>query len=165
MLTRQQVFFAAVQTIAILDGRGRRLRIAQLFDAASQLDVEAYADQPAARAAQEFFHWFIDLDSSPKDQPKWLAAYCEEVSDRVLVRVSEETSASTWWMHAERAYEDSLAQVGPPIPPIAANLVVGRERGIVMRRAEAALFRAWVEHVPGSEEEPFTFDQDGEAPR
>lgn len=157
-MTRSDLFLHAVVMFA---GRSHanNAHAANCIDVASKLEPEALAEVPAGRAAMEFVYWQLTDDAHPKRMPKWLADYEKVANDRVLVRVNEEVACTVWWMHAERAYEDALSGGGPLFPKECAGLVIGREASVIVTRQQAALFKQWVESIPGHEEQPFAFEE------
>ncbi len=160
-MTRTDLFLFALQTYCARSDRVNNIDLARILDAASQLPVEALGDQPAAAAALDYFEWQLASKGDPKRlrEPKWLADFQRVVSDVVCVRVNADVAATTWWMHAERAAEDSLAGQGPIFPDVCRPLIMGRDTVLVVRSQDAAIFRQWVESIAGCEEQPFLFEK------
>jgi hypothetical protein len=158
-MTRGGFFLMTLQTL-ILRHPGQ-LPIARIMDAAGALPEEALGTESPAKAAQQFFEWQLAVEkiTSKGRKPEWMVAWDESQQDRCVVRLNPGAENTEWWMYSERALY-ALTEESPelPFPKELADLVLGRARAIDVTKEGARRFRAWVQRVPGYEQEPFIFD-------
>jgi len=140
-------------------------RIVAILDEGSVLPEEALSSVPKLGAAAiEFARFHLNDTTGPhgKEPPPWLAEWEEAQSNRVQVLRNTRNFADSFWMMAEEALADSAEGKGMPFPKGMEPLVTGRAKGMVVSQQDANVFRAWVEAIPGAEQQPFLY---GEAPR
>lgn len=162
-MNRQDFFLMCLQTLVLKRPLSGTMAIAILGEAAD-LPEEALGTTNVPVAALAFVDWWEHKLTTPKEKlnaklmPDWLAAYEEGVANRVRLRVAPHEQALQWWYHAEEAVADSLEGRGLPIPKVCFGLLVdgpGAVDEVVVGRQAAAQFMAFVESVPGHEQQPF----------
>jgi hypothetical protein len=157
-MTRGEFFLMCVESLSHHAGNVSPAWAARLLQQAAETPEDAVPEKmKLATAALDFVLWHQKHDAEPSKAPAWLRAYREDVADQVTIKVNQ-GGGMTWWPHAEVAWNDSLAGRGPFLPKECHELLAGHAMEVVVRRATARQFKAWVESVPGHEEEPFAFE-------
>jgi hypothetical protein len=155
-MTRYDFFLMCVQTTVLKKPISDTAAVSILGEAA-RVPEEALGTYDPAKAGFEFATWKL-LGGGAKGKPEWLEAYDEGQRNRVIVRINPSSEAGNWWMNAEQAFDDSLQGHGMKFPKECAELVAGRATGIEVSRPVADTFRAWVEAIPGHEQQPFVYE-------
>jgi hypothetical protein len=158
-MNRADFFLLVLQTL-ILQSAPKAGRTVEIFKAAGALPEEALGTTDPAEAAESFLAWQLakygGLIKAAK--PEWLLDWEEGQRDRVTITRNPAADNAEWWMHAE-GYLFALADDADklPFPDYLVPLVAGRAQSLETNREGALLFRAWVQRIPGCEQEPFHF--------
>lgn len=141
-------FLLCVQT-AVLKSNCTGREAMDVLDFAAGIPLDALGATKVPVAAGDLVWW----KTKGGAKPKWLEAYELERSDRVLVRRGPRCErAERWWGQVDEALADSVAGMGPICPASCAVLITEGTTGVVVKRADAALFRAWVQSIVGHDD-------------
>jgi hypothetical protein len=157
-MNRGDFFLMALQSYLLNRLRDPEL-VVNVLDEASTLPEEIYAEESRlGKAAIDFAKYKLG-----GKKPKWLESWEEGQKNRVRITLSA-SIASEFWRTAQNAMAESLSHPTPEgglssFPREMIDLVMGRQRGVVVSRATSTAFAAWVQTIPGGDQEPFEYEQ------